>query len=424
MDIDSNTKPVTKVTLPNGVRVLLDEMPHAQSAALGFWVDVGSRDEPLELAGACHFLEHMLFKGTPRRSALAIAQSLEVSGGSLNAFTDKESTCFHARVLASELPEAIDVLSDMLRNSLLDSQEILREKAVVCEEIKMYADTPDDLVHELAYANAWQDHPLARPVTGTLQSVRRLSRRRLKDFMFNHYAANNLLVAVAGKFDANAVLAQLHSTLGDLPAASPRQPMTAPVFHPGRRLRFRDIEQIQMMLLTPGVPATDERRYAMTLLNSILGGGMSSRLFQEVREKRGLVYAIGTFEAMFREGGVFAVSAGMSPRNLPEVLSLVEDSLAQVAGGTVSEDELLQAKRQMRGSLQLAMEVPRHRMMRMAQDELYYGREIPIEEVLLRVEAVSLEDLRGLGQSLLRPNDAHVTLVGPVRRWPRQVMLH
>ena len=424
MNTHSLLQPVTKVTLSNGVRVLLDEMPHAHSVAIGFWLDVGSRDETPELAGACHFLEHMLFKGTSRRTALAIAQSLEAGGGSLNAFTDKESTCFHARVLASELSDAVDVLADMLRNSLLESAEIRREKAVVCEEIKMYADTPDDLVHELAYAHFWREHPLGRPVTGSLQSVRGLSRQRLQAFMAAHYAAENLLVSVAGKFDPPALLKQLEQLLGDLSPAAPRIPHQTPVFYSGRRLRFRDIEQVQMMVTAPGVAASDPRRYALTLLNSILGGGMSSRLFQEVREKRGLAYSIGSFEALFREGGLLAVSAGMSPRHVPEVLALIEYSFAGVAAGALTEEELSQAKRQMRGSLQLALEVPRHRMMRVAQDELYYGREISVAEVLAAVDAVTLTDLQQLGQNLLAPDGLHVTLVGPLRRWPRGVMLN
>jgi predicted Zn-dependent peptidase len=413
--------PVTKIVLSNGVRVLLDPMPHARSAAIGFWLDTGSRDEPEGLEGACHFLEHMLFKGTNRRTALEIAQALEVTGGSLNAFTDKEHTCFHARVPAADVPEALDVLADMLVASVLDPREIRREKTVVIEEIKMYDDTPDDLVQELTYAQLWPDHALGRPVTGTPKSVRGLTRASLRAFMDAHYTSDRLVVAIAGKFDQDATVAQLEAALQQLPRGPGQAPDVAVQPQPGRALRYRDVEQVQLVVATPGLAVTDPDRYVLAALNAVVGGGMSSRLFQEVREKRGLVYAIGSFEALFREGGLFAVSAGMSPKHLPTVVSLIREAFAQVAAGDVAEAELQQARRQLTGSLNLALEVPRHRMMRMAQDELYFGRDLDLDEVLAAIEAVTPRQLATLASKLLQPDRLRMTVVGPLKRWPSGV---
>lgn len=408
----------TKHTLPNGVRVLLDPMPHAHSAAIGFWVDTGSREEPEALAGACHFLEHMLFKGTARRTALEIAQSLEDAGGSLNAFTDKEHTCFHAKVLASEVAEALDVLSDMLLHSLLDPKELRREKAVVIEEIKMYEDTPDDLVHEIAYERFWSGHELGRPITGTKKSVRGLDRDALRAFLAAYYAPDRLVVAIAGKFDAEAVLDQLARAFAGFDRPGPARPDVFATPHGGAVVRYRDVEQAHLVIATPGVRATDEDRFAVALLNAILGGGMSSRLFQEVREKRGLVYSIQSFEALYREGGMFAVSAGMSPKHLPMVASLVHEELAKAAAGDIAEPELTRAKRQLVGSLLLSLEVPRHRMNRVAQNELYFGRDVTPEEVLAAIEAVTPKDLAALSARLFRPSDTLTTVVGPLRKLP------
>lgn len=413
----------TKHVLPNGVRVLLDPMPHAHSAAIGFWVDTGSREEPAHLAGACHFLEHMLFKGTRRRTALEIARSLEVAGGSLNAFTDKEHTCFHAKVLATEVAEAIDVLADMLLNSLLDPKELRREKAVVVEEIKMYEDTPDDLVHELAYAKFWAEHPLGKPITGTKGSVRALDRDELLGFLGTYYAPDRLVVAIAGKFDEAAVLDQLATAFAafDRPAP-PRRDVPARTFG-GAHVKYRDVEQAHLVIAAPGVAATDADRYTVALLNAVLGDGMASRLFQEVREKRGLVYSIQTFEALYREGGMFAVSAGMSPKHLPTVSALVHEELAKVAAGDVRDDELGLAKRQLVGSLLLSLEVPRHRMNRLAQNELYFGRDVTPEETLAAIEATTPDHLAALARRLFAPGGILTTVVGPLRKLPAGMRL-
>jgi predicted Zn-dependent peptidase len=407
-----------KITLPNGVRILVERLEHVHSAAIGFWIDTGSEQEAPATNGICHFLEHMLFKGTNRRTALDIAQSLEAAGGNLNAFTDKEHTCFHARVLADEVPLALDVITDMLLHSRLDPKEVKREREVIVEEIKMYDDTPDDLVHELLSAAMWQDHPLARPVTGTKTTVRSFNRETLIDFLRGFYTPDRLVVALVGKVDVDAVVAQLEKAFVGF--SQPGRPADRPelAHHPVHKVKYRAIEQVHLAMGFPGVSIMDDRRFALALLNSILGGGMSSRLFQEVREKRGLVYSIGTYESLYRPGGMFAVTAGMSPKHLPTVLSLVHEELGKVIAGDIGEKELQDAKRQLRGGLLLSLEVPRHRMSRMAQNELYYGRHVPPEEVLAAIEKVTPKDLQALGEELFPKSRCAVSVVGPVRKLP------
>lgn len=410
-----------KFTLTNGVRVLIEELPHVQSAAIGFWLDVGSKVEAPEENGISHFIEHMLFKGTSKRTALEIAQSLEVTGGSLNAFTDKENTCYYARVLAEDVPLAIDVLSDMLLNSLLDPKEIKREKDVIIEEIKMYEDDADELSHDLLVETAWKGHPLGQPVAGTKKSVRGLNRERILDFMARHYTPENLVVSVAGKVDTPAVLAQLEAALsgmrrgGDVHAYTPATQQANVV------VRYKDIEQVHLSIATPGLPISHAGRYQVAILNSILGGGMSSRLFQEVREKRGLVYSIGTYDALYRPGGMLAVNAGLSAKHLPQVVSLVHEELEKVKTHDVTEAELAMAKRQIKGSLLLALESPRHRMNRMAHNELFYGRAHKPEEVLAEVDAVSLESVRRLATDLFEPARFTTVVVGPLRKLPKEL---
>lgn len=404
--------------LPNGVRVLIEELPHVHSAAIGFWVDTGSVLEDEATNGICHFIEHMLFKGTARRTALEIAQSLEITGGSLNAFTDKENTCFHARVLASDVPLALDVLSDMLLHSQFDPKELRREKEVVIEEIKMYEDSPDDLVHELFSEAIWAGHALARPITGTKKSVRGLSREKIFQFMARHYTPDRLVVSVAGNVKASEVLDQLEHALGDFRGPGAPHPEPEATAQPGSIVRYRPIEQVHLCMGTRGVKITDDERFPLALLNSILGGGMSSRLFQEVREKRGLVYSIASYEALYRPGGLFAVTAGMSPKHLPTVLGLIHEEMEKAKGGDITEEELDRAKQQLKGSLLLSLEVPRHRMSRMAQNEIYYGRLVPPEEVIAQIDRVTLEDLTAIANALFDPTRYTTSVVGPIRRLP------
>lgn len=405
-----------KHVLSNGVRVLLEEIPHVRSASVGFWVDTGSKNETAENNGISHFIEHMLFKGTHRRSALEIAQSLEDAGGSLNAFTDKENTCFYARVLDSQLANAIDVLSDMLLNSLLDPGELRRERQVVLEEIKMYEDTPDELVQDLFNLAFFGDHPLARPIAGTRTSMRAANRDDVLAYMERFYTPDRLVVSVAGHFESEAVLEQLDRTVGQLKRPPTRLIETPPAPRSMVKVKYKDIEQVHVCLGVEGVAVSNPDRYAVTLLDAILGGGMSSRLFQEVREKRGMAYSISSYEVMYENAGVFGVYAGCSPKHLEEVLRLSLEELDKAKAGDITELELQRAKDQLKGGMLLSLETPRNRMSRMARNELSFGRLVAPEEILAEVERVTLQDLTRVARQVFDSRTLTTTVVGPTRK--------
>ncbi len=404
-----------KFVLDNGVRVLIEELPHVRSAAIGFWVDTGTKNESAENNGISHFIEHMMFKGTRTRSPLEIAQALEDTGGSLNAFTDKEMTCYYARVLDDQVELALDVLSDMLLDSVMDETEIKREKRVVLEEIKMYEDTPDELVQDLFSQVFWGEHPLGRAIVGTRQSVRRTTRDDILAYLDHFYTPDRLVVSVAGKVRSADVLRQLEASVGKLRRPgrpgydAPPRPLNA------TKIKYKDIEQAHLVIGTEGLPVTHADRFVLTVLDSILGGGMSSRLFQEVREKRGLAYSIASFENMFNNAGIFGIYAATNPKSLDTVIEVSLEEVEKLKNGDVTSDELRRAKQQLRGSLLLSLEVPRNRMSRMARNELYFGRLISPGEVIEAIEQVTLEDLRRVASSLFQPQALTTTVVGPVR---------
>lgn len=405
----------TKHILGNGVRVLLEEIPHVHSASVGFWWDTGSRSEVSERAGISHLIEHMMFKGTKRRSALQIAQALEDSGGSLNAFTDKEQTCYYARVLDSKVELAIDVLTDMLLHSVMDPDELRREKQVIVEEIKMYEDTPDELVQDLFTRAFWGDHPLGRAIVGTRSTVRGTTREAIFDYMEQFYTPDRLVVSIAGKFDSKRVLDQLESTVGRIARKPTPLGTRPPVPQQAIKVKYKDIEQAHLCIGTRGARITDADRFPMSVIDAILGGGMSSRLFQEIREKRGMAYTISSYQILYREAGIFGVYAGTSPKNAEQVVALVREETEKLKAGQVSEEELSRAKEQLAGSMLLSLETPRNRMSRMARNELYYGRIVAPQEILDQIHAVTLGDLRRVAREIFRAETTTTTLVGPLR---------
>ena len=405
-----------KFTLDNGVRVLIEELPHVHSAAVGFWVDTGTKNEDAHNNGISHFIEHMLFKGTEKRSALEIAQSLEDTGGSLNAFTDKEMTCYYARVLDDQVELAIDVLSDMLLDSLFDEAEMRREKKVVIEEIKMYEDTPDELVQDMFSQVFWGGHPLGRAIVGTRQTVRGTSRADIVSYMDRFYTPDRLVVSVAGNVKAKKVLDQLNKTVGKLSRKPTKTIDTKPVPNSALKIKYKDIEQAHLVIGTQGLSITHPDRYVLTVLDAILGGGMSSRLFQEIREKRGLAYSISSFEILYRHAGIFGVYAATNAKSLQAVVELCMAEVDKIKGGDITADELRRAKQQLRGSLLLSLEVPRHRMSRMARNELYYGRLIAPREVITAIDKVELDDIQRLTRELFDSKSMTTTVVGPIRK--------
>lgn len=402
-----------KHVLPNGVRILLEELPHVHSAVIGCWVDTGSKNERPDERGVSHFLEHMLFKGTVNRSALEIAQTLEDKGGMLNAFTNKELTCYFARVLDTHLPTAIDVLGDMLTNSLLADEEIERERRVILEELKMSQDSPEETVHELALRTLWPDHPLGMEIIGTAETIQGMTQEHLRDYMRRYYTGDRLVVAVAGNFNSDRVLAQLAGWFKDLPASSAASLERAPLPAAKAASTFKDIEQAHLTLMAPALRIDDPRRYALALLDTILGGGMSSRLFQEVREKRGLVYTISSFESLFRLSGLFGIYAATSPDKVDEVIRLVFHELERVVAGDLEETVIARAKDQLKGNLLLSLEAVRNRMTRMARNEIFLGRFVPSGEIIEAVDAIDRRQLLALAEELFAPAKMTAAVVGP-----------
>jgi predicted Zn-dependent peptidase len=411
---------VRRTVLPGGLRVVTEAMPGVRSATLGVWVGVGSRDESPRLSGASHFLEHVLFKGTHERSALDISAALDAVGGELNAFTSKEYTCFHARVIDEDLPTAIDVVTDMVSSSLIASADIEAERDVILDEIAMHDDDPDDVVHNLFQERLWEGTPLGRPVIGSVESISSLSRAQVAGYYRRRYRADNTVVAVAGNVDHSSVVRQVRKAFGrtdflrdaDTRPRSPRAGTAAVPARSGTVIRRRGTEQASFVLGVPGIRRTDARRYALGVLNVVLGGGPSSRLFQEVRERRGLAYSVYSYIGHYADTGMFGVAAGCLPKKVDSVLDICRAELARVADEGVTEAELELGKGQLKGASVLGLEDSGARMARVAKAELLHGELVGLDELLRRVDAVTLDDVRALAQTMLESAPT-LAVVGP-----------
>lgn len=421
-----------KSVLPNGLRVITERIPHVRSLSLGVWVAAGSRLERPEQAGVAHLIEHMLFKGTKRRTSREIASAIDGRGGTLNAFTAKEHTCYYARCLDEHLPVAVDLLDEMLRYSLFDPAELAREKGVVCEEIRMYEDVPDDLVHDLAVAALWPKHPLGRPITGTTNSVQSFERADLVAYMAEHYREDQIVISAAGNLEHDWLVERVQALAAadrsprrqlassGAPAAWPPAPRpiewgAAPARPTGPQLavRRKEIEQVHLVLGAPGLPHGAERTLTLQLLNSALGGGSSSRLFQEIREERGLAYSVYTYHSGFHDAGTCGVYAACSPAQLAEVLTLIYAQLCEVVTKGISERELDEAKAQLKGQLMLGLESTSARMSRLGRNELGLGYVLSLDEVMARIDQVSIADTCQLAAELFAQPWV-LSVVGPV----------
>jgi predicted Zn-dependent peptidase len=409
---------VTRTVLPGGLRVITESLPSVRSAAFGIWAGVGSRDEDLEHAGATHYLEHLLFKGTVRRTAMDISAAMDAVGGELNAFTAKEYTCYYARVLDADLPLAIDVLSDMVNSSLLEARDVDAERGVILEEIAMNEDDPSDTVHEAFAVQLFGDAPLGRPILGSVDSINSITRSQIAEHYAARYTPDNLVVAAAGNLEHERVVEltrQAFGTIlnGDTEPAAPR--LSGPSGDPsgtGVRLVSRPIEQANLVLGCASLARGDERRFALGVLNAALGGGMSSRLFQEVREKRGLAYSVYSFSAQHADTGMWGVYAGCLPAKADEVLAICREEIDKLIAGGLTDEELERGKGQLRGSIVLGLEDPSSRMSRLGKAEIVYPRLDPVDEVLARVEAVSHDDVREVAAAILARPKA-LAVVGP-----------
>ena len=400
--------------LESGVRVVTEAMPEVRSASLGLWVGVGSRDEPADLAGSSHFLEHLLFKGTPRHSALDIAETFDAIGGEANAFSTKEYTCVHGRVLDKDLAMCADYLSDMVCNPAIRPDDVESERRVVLEEIALRDDTPDDLIFDVFAETVFGDHPLGRAVLGTFETMTAVSPESVREFHRAGYRARNIVVSAAGSVDHEQVEAWVSGLFppDDRPPA-PRQPL---VPSPSRRLRLvsRDSEQVHVLLGGLGYSRQHPDRFAWEILDILLGGGMSSRLFQEIREQRGLAYSVYSYRDLYQETGMYGVYAGTMPGNFSEVLKIIEDVLDQVMDTGATEAEVERAKGHLRGSLVLSLEDSANRMSRLGKSELVRGEILSVDELIARVDAVTVDDVARVAADLLRPAGRVLTVVGPV----------
>jgi len=400
--------------LPNGMVVLTERMPAVKSASIGVWVKVGSRDESPEVAGVSHFIEHMLFKGTERRSAQEIAKVIDAVGGTLDAFTSRESTCFYAKVLGEHLPLAVDILADTFLNSRLAHDDIDRERQVVLQEIKMVEDTPDDLVHDLFAEAIWGDHPVARPILGQKEIVLRLSQSDVRRHMDRFYRPDRTIIAAAGDVEHDRLVDLVSRAFDGFDGQSIHLDPPAPVSMPAVRVEERDTAQLHLCLGMDGLSHAHEDRYAISLLNAMLGGSMSSRLFQEVRENRGLAYSIYSYQASYRDCGLLVVYAGTSPESSSRVVDLIRAECARLRDEPVDPIDLQQAKDQLKGNLLLGLEGTSSRMTRLAKMEIYFQRNHELDEIIAGIEEVSADQFQALAERILRDEAFAITSIGPL----------
>lgn len=401
------------VRLPSGLRVAVDPMPNVRSAAVGVWIAAGSRQEIPGLEGAAHMWEHMAFKGTERRTALDIARALDRLGGLSNAFTGREDTCFHARVVDTSLPEAFDILADLVLRPLLDPAELSLEKGVVQQEIAAVDETPEEFAFETFWQSLWDAASVAHPILGTTASVEGLSRDSLLGWRAAHHTADRIIVAAAGAIEPATFCLAAAEAFAGLSASRPASPPLPPAFRARCLAVERDVEQAHILLAYPAASLAEPARYAWSCLSALLGGQMSSRLFQEVREKRGLAYSISSHPQALTDCGILEIYAATTPEKTGELLSVLRREIETVAGGDVGAEELAHAKEHLAGLLLLGAESTEERMLRMAKNVAIHDRHIPVEEAVAGIEAVTLDEVRAVAEGLSRLEDAALLVLAP-----------
>lgn len=402
-----------KTILDNGVRIVSERLPDAYSVTVGVWLQVGSRDEAPPLGGASHFIEHMAFKGTARRDPLQIAQEIDRLGGMANAFTSKEHTCFHARALTENMPQICDLLLDLVLSPAYDPTELERERQVILQEISAMEDAPDDLVHVLFGQSYWSGHPLGRPILGTAQSVANLDRQTLLGYLRASYRPQGLVVAAVGNLEHERLVDLVSGPLSKLEPVKGMAKRTAPRPNPELVIKSKDLEQVHVAFGMPAPSAEHPGRFAAAVVNLLLGGNMSSRLFQEVRERRGLAYSIYSYLTSYSDAGMMGIYMGVAPERALEAVSVVREEVAKLAKGPISKQELDDAKQNLRGSILLSTENPESRMSRLARNELLFKRFVPIDEVLEKIEAVDMAKAVGTAKEILGCGPG-ATILGPL----------
>ena len=404
---------VEKIQLDNGVRIITEKISGVRSIALGIWVGAGAGHENDENLGITHFIEHLMFKGTQKRSAIDIAESLDSVGGQLNAFTTKECTCYYAKVVDEHFDLALDVLADIFFNSTFSEKSINKERGVVEEEIKMYEDTPDELIHDLFVQTLWADHPLGKPILGTLESLQRLDRKGIKKYIDNNYLPSNVVIAIAGNIDHERVQEKVRFYFEKMKANKSPAIIPPPGKVSAKQYNLpRETGQVQICLGTKGLSQSDERLYSAIILNNVLGGGLSSRLVQSVREERGLAYSVYSYHTTFCDTGLFIFYAGTSPTKYDNVIHLLADEIKDIVAKGITQRELDKSKEQIKGGIFLGLESVSSRMSRLGRTELCLNRIITPDEVINSIFAVKLEDVHEVAKNLFEEQEFCLSTIG------------
>jgi predicted Zn-dependent peptidase len=404
---------IRRQVLPNGLTIITEQMQHIRSASIGIWLQTGSRDEDAEWNGISHFIEHMVFKGTTHRTAEEIARQVDSLGGNMDAFTAKECICFNVKVLDEHVPIALEILSDLVLNPVFDAADIARERGVILEEIKMDEDNPDYLVHEIFTQNFWKDHPLGKPILGTKETVKRFERQPVLDAYAHRFAPGNIIVSAAGNLDHENFVALVTKHFEHMKPSKNGFHSPAPKIVSRIVLRNKKaLEQVQLCLGVPSHPIAHEKRHAGYILNTLLGGGMSSRLFQNIRERQGLAYSIYSDLNPYRDTGCLAVYAGTSLASAAKVVQSVVEEFRKLKADPVPDEELRRSKAQLKGSLMLSLESSTARMSNLARQEMYFDRFYDLDELIARIEAVTVEDLQSLANEFFKTESVAVTALG------------
>ncbi len=402
-----------KTVLENGLRIVSEGLDHLKSVSLGIWVNAGSRDEEAEQNGILHFIEHMLFKGTSSRSTLQIAKELDSIGGMSNAFTAKENTCFHARVLGKHFERLADILSDIFLNSLFDPRELERERQVVLQEISMVEDSPDENVHVLLSCGFWENHPLGMSILGTEETVKGIGEKTITRYLERCYGPENVIIAGAGNIRHEDLVSYLRPLFEDLKPGGVKKNRVAPRSHAGIFCKEKEHEQVHLCLGAEAPSMKDDRRFGCALFNIILGGNMSSRLFQKIREERGLAYNVYSFHSTYCDAGMFGVYLATDTTNINPALAVIHHEIRKIRKGDLSSDDLAAAKEHLEGGIYLSSESPDNRMMRMAKNEMVYERYVSYDELVARIQQVSIEEVVAIAGDVFDNGNVFLATLGP-----------
>jgi len=405
-----------KDTLANGIRVVSETLPKSRSVSIGVWVKVGSRHEPPEIGGISHFIEHLFFKGTQKRSAKEIAIEMDSLGGEMNAFTSQETTTYYAKVVDEHMPVVIEILADILLGAKFDPVEMEKERKVILEEIKGVEDTPDDYIHELFTNTVWPDSSLGRPILGTKDTIRDLKHDDILSYINSNYSPREIVISVAGNFEHARLIELLNLHFGKLSRSGAPRKETTPVFSPAVSVKKKQLEQVQLCLGCKGLHYTHEDRYTILALNTVLGNSMSSRLFQEIREQNALAYSIYSYVTFYRDTGLLTVYAGTDPSNALEAVRLVMKELKKIKEEGITAAEELRVKNQIKGNLILSLESSNSHMSRLARQEIYFGKYLSIDDIIKGVESVNANEVQRLAQTLFNRNNIALTILGPLSK--------